>query len=187
MSIITGSHRSDRRETQRLRNIHIAAAILGSFLCLDRGAAAEIRPGKRTTLRVPRTDSKLVVDGKLEEPCWKDAAETGPLRVAWGAPAKSTTEAFLLRDAHHLYVGVRCTSRNVADGEVKPGGPSRQVESVELLIDSNGDGNSYYLIGITPENGGKVTCSYHEHTPPWHDRTWQPQFQSAAAKGSGGS
>ncbi|MFH1918279.1 MAG: hypothetical protein ABIP48_00110, partial [Planctomycetota bacterium] len=70
MLVITGSHRSERRETQRLRNIHIAVAILGSLLCLDRAAAAESGPDKRPTLRVPLTDSKPVVDGKLDEPCW---------------------------------------------------------------------------------------------------------------------
>jgi hypothetical protein len=185
MSIIAGSHLSDRRETKQLRNIHIAVAILASVLCFDRAPAAESRPGRRPMLRVPQTDSTPVADGELEEPCWKDAAETGPLEVTRGKPANSTTEAFILRDADHLYVGVRCARKDAAEGEVKPGEPSKEVECVELFIDSNGDQNSYYLIRITPENGGKAACSYHEHTPPWSDRTWQPQFKSAAAKGAG--
>jgi len=132
-------------------------------------------------LRVPVTDSKPVVDGKLEEPCWKDAAKTGLLKVTRGEPAKSTTEAFLLRDGDRLYVGVSC----VAKGKTEPGKPSEAVECVELLIDSNGDRNSYYMIRITNENGGKTSSSYNEHDPPWRDRTWQPQFKSAAAKGTG--
>jgi len=185
MSIIAGSHPSDRRETKRLPNIYIAVAILASFLCLDR-AAAENRPDNRPMLRVPLADSKPVVDGKLEEPCWKDAARTGPLAVTRGKPAKSTTEAFLLRDADHLYVGVSCAGKVPVEGEVEPGKPSKEAEYVELLIDSNGDRNSYYLIRITSKDGGEVTSSYHEHTPPWHDRTWQPPFQCAAAKGTGG-
>jgi len=164
--------------------VHIAVAILGSLLCLNRVPAAESRPDRRPMLQVPRTDSKPVVDGKLEEPCWKDAAKTGPLKVTRGEPAKSTTEAFILRDADHLYVGVRCAGKDAMKGEVKPGKPSKGAERVDLLIDSNGDRNSYYLIRITPE--GKVTCSYNEDTPPWHDRTWQPQFKCAAAKGTGG-
>ena len=185
MLIITGCRRSSSRGTQRLRNVHIAVAILGAFLCLDRAPAAESRPDKRPILRVPVTDSKPVVDGKLEEPCWKDAARTGPLEVTRGKPSKSTTEAFILRDADHLYVGVSCAGKDAVKGDVEPGKPSKEVEFVELLIDSNGDRNSYYLIRITPEDGGKVTCSYNEHTPPWHDRTWQPRFESAAAEGRG--
>jgi len=55
MLVIAGSHRSKRRGTKRLRNIHIAVAILGSLPCLDRAAAAESGPDKRPTLRVPLT------------------------------------------------------------------------------------------------------------------------------------
>ncbi len=170
--------------TRSFRSVHIAVAIVGSFLCLDR-AAAESRPEKRTMLRVPLTDSKPVVDGKLGEPCWKDAAKTGPLKGTRGKPAQSTTEAFILRDADHLYVGVRCARKDAAEGEVKPGEPSKEVEYVELFIDSNGDANSYYLIRITPVAGGTVASSYNEHTPPWGDRTWQPPFHSATARGTG--
>jgi len=185
MSITKGSHRSDKQRTQRFRNIHIAVAILGAFLCLDRAtAAAESGPDKRPTLKAPVIDSKPVVDGKLDEPCWNDAARTGPLQVTRGKPSKATTEAFFLRDADHLYVGVRCARRDAA-AEAKPGQPSKETEFVELSIDSNGDRNSYYLVRITPEDGGKVTSSYNEHTPPWHDRTWQPPFQSAARGGEG--
>jgi len=126
------------------------------------------------------------VDGKLEESYWKDAAKTGPLQVTRGKPSKATTEAFILRDADHLYVGAHCTGKDAAEGGAKSGKPSKTVESVELLIDSNGDRNSYYLIRITSEDGGKVTSSYNEHTPPWHDRTWQPQFKSAVTKGTSG-
>jgi len=167
-------------------------------------------------LQVPVTDSKPVVDGKLEEPCWKDAARTGPLVVTKGKPSKSATEAFISRDAEHLYVGVICAGKDAAEGmdpghtsSFTPGGiakyakseadkllaahwagkpvaPAKEVEFVELSIDSNDDGNSYYLIRVMPENGGKLASSYNEHTPPWRDPTWQPPFASAVAKGAGG-
>jgi len=158
---------------------------LGSLLCLDPAPAVESESDKRPTLQVPLADSKPVVDGKLEEPCWKDAAKTGPLAVTRGKSTKSTTEAVILRDADHLYVGVRCTGEDAAKGEVTPRKPTTGGEHVELSIDSNADRNSYYLIRITPENGGKIACSYNEHTPPWGDRTWQPPFDSAAARGAG--
>ena len=116
MSIITDSRRSKRRGTQRLRNVQIAMAVLGSLLCLDPARAAESTPDKRPMLQVPLTDSKPVVDGKLDEPFWKDAARTGPLGVTQGEPSKSTTEAFILRDADHLYVGVICTGKEAAEG-----------------------------------------------------------------------
>jgi sugar lactone lactonase YvrE len=154
--------------------------MLGALLCVDRvPAASELV--ERPTLRVPVTDSRPVVDGRFEEPCWKDAAQTGPLKTKLGKTAKATTEAFILRDADHLYVGFTCgmTSQAASDE------PSKAAEAVELLIDSNGDQNSYYLIRISPTGGGQTLTSYNEHDPPWHDRTWQPQFKAAVAKGAG--
>jgi len=126
MSIITDGHLSDRRGTQRLRNIYIAIAVLGSLFYVDPAPAAESGADNRPMLRVPVTDSTPVVDGKLDEACWKDAAKTGPLKVTQGEPAKSTTEAFILRDADHLYVGVSThtqvfacnTVLDIAGGEV---------------------------------------------------------------------
>jgi hypothetical protein len=65
-------------------------------------------------------------------------------------------------------------------------GSGTDLEFVDLLIDSNADRNSCYLIRLTPDDGGKAVCSYNEHTPPWHDRTWQPQFEFAVAWESDG-
>ena len=215
MSIITDSHRSNRRRPGGLQNVLIAVAVLSTLLCLDRVPAAEDGPDERPTLQVPLTDSKPAVDGILDEPCWKDAATTGPLKVMGGKPAKSTTEAFFSRDAEHLYLGVVCAGKDVAEGTARgqtssftpgrtaryakfdldklvsrhwagvPDQPAKEADHVELLIDSNGDGNSYYLIRISPEDGGTVASFYNEHTPPWSDRTWQPQFKSSVARGVG--
>jgi sugar lactone lactonase YvrE len=201
--------------TRWLPRLHIAIAVPSALLCFGRAPAAERRPDEKPTLQVPLTDSKPTVDGRLEDHCWKGAARTGPLKVMQGTPSKATTEAFILRDVDHLYVGVSCFGRDAAEGkdrgntssfapgqiagyaksEVdkllaahwagKPVKPSKGVECVELLIDSNRDGNSYYLIRITPAGGGTLACSYNEHVPPWRDQTWQPRFKSAVAKGTG--
>jgi hypothetical protein len=161
-----------------------AIAILVLLLCPDRTPAAESGTDKRPTLRVPVTHSKPLIDGRLDEACWSDAARTGAFKVAGGDPVESGTEAFILRDASHLYVGVRCAGEAPARGNAKRGKRTSGEEYVELSIDSNADGNSYYLIRIDPASGG-VTSSYNEHTPPWADRTWQPTFKSAVARDAG--
>ena len=79
--------------------------VLGLLLCLSPAPAADSKPAKGPTLPVPLTDSKPMIDGKLDEPCWQDATRTGPLKDTHGEPGKPTTEAFILRDADHLYVG----------------------------------------------------------------------------------
>jgi hypothetical protein len=201
------------RRSQSLAGI--AIAMLALLVCVAPAPAAEGGGGTQPALRVPQTDAAPGIDGKLDEACWKDAARTGPLKVTQGGSMKSATEAFLLRDADHLYVGVLCAGKDAAEGmdpgrtasftpgriagyaksvgdkllsahwAGRPMAPAKEVEFIELLIDSNGDGNSYYLIRLTPEDGGKLTSSYNEHSPPWRDRTWQPPIVAAAAKGAG--
>jgi len=139
--------------------------------------------GKPATLQVPLTVARPTTDGTLDEPCWSEAARTGPLNVVWARAAESTTEAFLLGDAGHLFIGLRCTGKAAMKEDSKPGKSAQPVDSVELLINSTGDRNCYYLIRISPDHGGTVTCSYNEHWPPWRDRTWQPKFPSAVARG----
>jgi hypothetical protein len=181
MGVITVNQRSNGRGMELTRIIPVAVVILGALLCLDRAPAAVSKPDRSPTLRVPLTNSRLVMDGKLEEPCWKDAARTGPIEVSHGEPGKSATEAWILRDANHLFVGVSCAGKLAGEREVKPGKPLKKAEYVDLLINSNGDRNSYYLIRIINEGGGKILTSYNEQDPPWHDRTWQPSFQAAVA------
>lgn len=169
------------RRTRSLRNCQVAAAILSSLLCLNRAPAAASAAEERPVLRVPLTDSSPRIDGHLTEPCWKDAARTGPFKVTRGQTTGAMTEAFLLRDAKHLYIGLRCAVKAAA----QPAKPSKHAETVELLVDSNGDRNSYYLIRITNEERPKVSSSYNEYDPPWNDRTWQPHFKSAMVREAG--
>jgi len=53
-----------------------------------------------------------------------------------GEPGKSATEAFLLRDSGHLYVGLRCAGNEAVKAEGKAGESSKAAEFAELLIDS---------------------------------------------------
>ncbi len=181
MFVVTGSAHSIVLGSNKQFIFAVAAALLGSLLCRGPALAAEER-AVEPALQVPVTTSTPVMDGKLDEPCWRDAARTGPLNVTTGQPGHANTEALILQDADHLYIGLQCAGKLAEAGEAKPGGPDDAREFADLLIDSNADRNSCYLIRITPGDGGKVTCSYNEHMPPWHDRTWQPRFEFAVTQ-----
>ena len=130
-------------------------------------AAQQSGDADRPVLRVPAGDSKPVIDGKLEEPCWKEAAATGPLKQEQGKPAESTTEAFVLRDAEHLYVGLTCgVSGPVPDdeGPAEPEDISKQ-EHVALLIDSNHDRNSHYSIILTKKGTVEAYWHFNDRSP----------------------
>ena len=148
------------------------AVIILFGLCMLRAQVAESGADKRPILQVPLTDSEPVLDGKLDDPCWEQAAKAAPLKVISGQASGASTRVFLSRDADHLYVGVKCACANA----------KRQVgkETLKLLIDSNGDGNSYYLIAITDGKKGFIS-SYNEQDPHWNDVTWRPAFTFATA------
>jgi len=146
--------------------------------------AAQNDGANRPVLRVPECASELVMDGRLDEPIWKRAAATGLLKLEQGEPGASRTSAFVWRDTDRLYVGVTCGTSDSAVNQQEPAPPedTEQRDHVAVLIDSNGDGNSYYLIVLTKQ--GAVRASYQERYPPWHDPTWnrrRPRFQCTAA------
>ncbi|MHB8954991.1 MAG: hypothetical protein ACYC4U_18615 [Pirellulaceae bacterium] len=161
----------------------VALATVGitALLGLTRAGANDVAP-QGPTLCVPATASRPAIDGQLEDACWKDAARTGLLPISAAGPGQARTETFILHDADGLYVALRCAGKLSAGGNQTPSDSAAPQEFVDLLINSNGDRNSCYLIRIMPAGGGQVTCSYNEHTPPWHDRTWQPRFACAVAQ-----
>ena len=174
---------SGNQQAHRGRRSLILVALLQSFFYASPIPAAESGNGEPPVLRVPQAESRPVMDGKLDEPCWRTAACTGPLSVVQGKGRELLPRrCLLLLDADHLYVGLRCSGKLATADVNKPGEPDNSKEFVDLLIDSNADRNSCYLIRIDPEGSGTVTCSYNEHTPPWHDRTWQPRFDFAVAR-----
>ena len=142
-------------------------------------------PAERPALHVPVTGAAPVIDGRLDEPCWQEAAQTGPLMTVQGSPGQPLTEAWILHDADQMYVALRCVTAVNTAVDPQAGKPAQATELAELLISSNRDRNSYYRIRISPGNGGQTFCSYHEFSPPWHDRTWQPKFKAAAVTDAG--
>lgn len=117
-------------------------------------------------LTVPVIDAKPAIDGKLEDACWKNAAE---IRLLEGA-SKGSTTARICRDADSLYLAVTCK----VSGPVVAKNNDEASAHISLLINGNNDRNSYYLISIYAN--GTIGTSYREESPPWLDRTWRPKI-----------
>ncbi len=75
----------------------------------------------------------------------------------WGSAA-TLSFARVCRDADRLYVGVAPAGR------------------VDLAINANGDGNSFYLLSVGPD--GAVQTTYREVNPPWYDVSWKPKLEA---------
>jgi len=114
------------------------------------------------TLRVNKLakGAKIVIDGKLDEAAWKEAAFTGPfVEVGTGKPNRSFPvdgSAKLTWDDENLYVAFE-----VKDKDVRGGFDANAVDphlwtrdTVEIMLDPDGDGDNedYYEIQINPQN-----------------------------------
>jgi len=112
-------------------------------------AVPRVRPGEG-----PR------IDGRLDDPAWRAAADTGPFRdVATGGPSLRVAlagSALLLWDDEALYVGA-----TIADRDVEGGFPAGSIDphlwtrdTFELMLDPDGDGDGrdYYEIQVGPQN-----------------------------------
>ena len=115
---------------------------------------------KEITVKAISSGETITVDGKLDEPAWAKATETGPfVDVASGAvnpriPVQGS--ARLLWDDQALYVGF-----DVKDTTIRGGFPADapdphlwERDTVEVMIDPDGDGDNkdYYEIQVSPQN-----------------------------------
>jgi len=132
-----------------------------------RGSAQSIARSPQLTQSVPElaapqlpADSKIVIDGNLDEPAWQRAGATGDfVNVGNGAKANGQTlsgRALITWDADSLYLAIVIHDADIR-GDFTPdaGDPHLWTESTaEVMIDPDGDGDNrdYYEIQIGPQN-----------------------------------
>jgi hypothetical protein len=126
------------------------------------GARSARSPLAVPSLTIPRrkADQPIAIDGELDEPAWKTAADTGAFVDAGsGAPTPPTAiggSARLLWDDAHLYVAFDVRDRTLTGGfppdAVDPHLWER--DTVELMIDPDGDGDNrdYFEVQVSPQN-----------------------------------
>ncbi|MRG97376.1 hypothetical protein GF068_36435 [Polyangium spumosum] len=127
-----------------------------------KGAPAEDprRVIKEITVKALASGETITIDGKLDEPAWGKAADTGPfVDVSTGAPNPRIPvqgRARIVWDDQFLYVGF-----DVKDATIRGGFPTDALDphlwerdTVEIMIDPDGDGDNkdYYEIQVNPQN-----------------------------------
>jgi hypothetical protein len=123
---------------RNLIHLSVLTGLLACVLCAAQAPAAESRHDERPVLRVPVTEARPAIDGRLDEPAWNDAACTGPLQIiSAGFPQRgagaSSTEVFLLRDGEHLMIALRCSGQLVENGKDTAGASSTSSSSPAAL------------------------------------------------------
>ena len=103
-------------------------------------------------LRAVRTDTPPVMDGKLDDPCWKRAdvaTDFRQRRPHEGEPAEEQTEVRILYDDTNLYISFRCFDAHperIISRLLPRDGIAYPNDNVDFIIDTYHDHrNAYYF------------------------------------------
>ncbi|HCE42587.1 MAG TPA: hypothetical protein DET40_03465 [Lentisphaeria bacterium] len=113
--------------------------------------------GPVPSLDVPLLATPPVIDGKLDDPAWKDAAVIKGLRSSRGKNYqdkidKIPTTIRVLWDENYLYVGFECIDADIySSGKMKHDEDLYKEDVCEVFIDGKGDGRQYVEIQATPD------------------------------------
>ena len=122
------------------------AALLTRIAWREDAARTAGAAGKGTGSRVvsiPVWNTSPVLDGKLDDPIWKNAAKLDPFTLMDGsAKPRMPTDVLVGTDGKDLWLGITChedTMDFITAGITKNGGPVWQDDCVEVFVDQNLD------------------------------------------------
>ena len=98
-----------------------------------------------------KTTKPVKLDGKLDEPAWKTTASTGLfVDTMNGNPGPVNTEAKVLWDKDNLYIGFENVDSDVWAQLTDRDAKLWTQEAVEIMIDADGNGQSYIELQVAP-------------------------------------
>jgi hypothetical protein len=113
-----------------------------------------VPPEKAYPITIPKIGQPLVIDGKLDEEIWKDAAvfkdfiQTGPGDNI--APSKPT-EAYVMYDEKYMYIGFRCwDDKDKIRASVAKRDNVTGEDNVRIWLDTYDDQRRAYVIALNP-------------------------------------
>lgn len=128
------------------------------------GSEIKIPPEKLIPVVIPKTSAAPVIDGRVDEDVWKNAAvfkdfyQTSPGDNI--APTKQT-EAYVLYDTQNLYVAFKCwDEKDKIRATIAQRDGVFSEDNVRFWLDTYGDKRRAYVIGMNPlgiQQDGVVT------------------------------
>jgi len=125
-----------------------------------KGMAGEAVPpggGEGIVIRVRETKGPVVIDGRLDDPAWRDAIphcdyffQQEPLDRA---PSSEKIKVLVLQDEENLYFGIQCYDsepEKVFASVKRRDGSFLNDDALELLIDTFRDERNCYAFGTNP-------------------------------------
>lgn len=122
--------------------------------------------------RVRYTEVRPYLDGKFDDPCWKDLKPM-LLDNAVGDTAKQyRTEAMFAFDQEFMYIALKCTHpEGQHAAPLKPRPRDADVDGhdrISILLDIDRDYTTYYHLEVDQRGALRDSC--------WGDRNWNPKW-----------
>src|SRR5690606_29898652 len=114
------------------------------------GEGAELPPPP--SYRIAFTATPPRIDGVIDPAEWKTAAPVILRGSRDGGPVQRRTEARLLWDEAHLYVGFEVEDPDVWGTHRTRDAKLYEEEVVEIFLDADGDGRDYNELQVSPHN-----------------------------------
>lgn len=109
-------------------------------------------------LSIPQTVHPPDIDGRLDDPCWKNGVKLDDFVLTAGKPGQpplNRTHCILLFDATHLYISFECLDTNMS--KIKAGtniwddSDILYDDRVVVFLDINHDHRSYFELAVNPK------------------------------------
>jgi hypothetical protein len=133
-------------------------------------------------LKVAHLRDKLVIDGRIDEPAWQNAQETGPMvQTMTGAPGDFFATARMLYDDKRVYIAF-----NVLDDYLKSTFEHDddhlwEQDTIEVMFDPDGDGKNYFELQVSPRGVHFDTRYDARRNPrPFGHVDWDSQVEAKA-------
>ncbi len=172
-SFSSGERPAARARPRRLRValVAAAAALLGTA-----GRPADDEAG---TLRCRLAGQRVVIDGELDEACWRRADVATDFKLLErGGSATQRTECRVTYDAQNLYVAFVCLDarpREILARHLRDDGPVWRDDCVEVFLDTQHDHKNYFHL-ISNALGTR----FEEKGPAWpNPPSWNADWKVA--------
>ncbi len=132
---------------------------------------------------IPRTEQAPVLDGKIDEPAWQQAAVRSDLyqrRPIEYRPASEPTDVYFMYDEDALYVAVYAHDsqpQEISANVLEQGGELWQDDNFTLMLDPFNSGTGGYQFQVNP-NGVRSESIYTSPTRSSND--WEGIWTTAA-------
>jgi hypothetical protein len=154
---------------------------LALTLPVSKGVAVKPKDAEVPRLIARRVSTPVMLDGRLDEPDWAATQSSGPfVQTMTGAPGAFAASARVLYDAKSIYIGFHVQDDFLKSTFEKHDDHLWEQDTVEVMVDPDGDGKNYFEIEVSPSKLVFDTRYDSRRLPlPFGHMDWSSQTQAS--------